>query len=83
MPSKTTESPSPKNEAHQASAKVTYSIKQVAERLSLHRSTILRLLHDGQLGYCRVGTRMLIPAENLQSFVNELKQQKTVTEAVH
>jgi excisionase family DNA binding protein len=85
MPSKTTEPTSPANETHQINgqAPATYSVNKAAERLSVHRSTIARLLHDGTLGFFRIGTRIIIPAENLQRYVDHLKQQSTTTNAVH
>lgn len=57
-----------------------YSINAAAERLSVHRSTIERLLHDGTVGYFRIGRRMIIPVDNLlryEAFLISSVRQRT------
>lgn len=64
-------------------AREYYSINAAADRLSVHRSTIERLLHDGTVGFFRIGRRMIIPANNLLRYEDHLNQQCAAKKAVY
>jgi excisionase family DNA binding protein len=49
----------------------------------VHRSTIERLLHDGTVGFFRIGRRMIIPANNLLRYEDHLNQQCAAKKAVY
>lgn len=50
--------------------KLAYSITEAAEALSLGRTTINRMIRDGQIKAVKVGGRTLIPAESLQAVLS-------------
>jgi excisionase family DNA binding protein len=61
-------------------ARAYYSIDAAAERLSVGRSTIERLLHGGTVGYFRIGRRLIIPADSLlryEAFLLSTVRQRT------
>jgi excisionase family DNA binding protein len=45
------------------------SIPQAGRRTGLSRTTLYRLMSEGQLEYVNIGTRRLIPEDALQSLV--------------
>ena len=46
-----------------------YTIKEVVSAGLCSGQTLWRLMRDGELGYVKVGTRVLIPQSDLASFV--------------
>ena len=53
-----------------------FDINKVAEHLSVHRSTVERLLHAGEFGkdWWRAGRKIIIPKENV--FAYEKRERK-------
>ena len=49
--------------------KFFYTIKEVVATGLCSRQTLWRLMKSGELGYVKVGTRVLIPREELLGFV--------------
>ena len=49
--------------------KVFFTIKEVVATGLCSRQTLWRLMKSGELGYVKVGTRVLIPREELLGFV--------------
>ena len=49
--------------------KLFYTIKEVVATGLCSRQTLWRLMKSGELGYAKVGTRVLIPREELLDFV--------------
>lgn len=49
--------------------KLFYTIKEVVATGLCSRQTLWRLMKSGELGYVKVGTRVLIPREELLGFV--------------
>jgi len=47
-----------------------FSINAVAKHLSVHRSTVERLLHGGEFGkdWWRIGRKIIIPKENVFAY---------------
>jgi excisionase family DNA binding protein len=47
-----------------------FSINAVAKYLSIHRSTVERLVHGGEFGkdWWRIGRRIIIPKENVFAY---------------
>jgi excisionase family DNA binding protein len=50
---------------------VAYSIDDVAERLSVHRTTVYDLLNRGELASIKIGTRRLIPRTALLALLRD------------
>lgn len=48
---------------------LAYRIKEAAAALGVGRTTIYRLIQNGQLNVVRVGNRSLIPVEALEAFL--------------
>jgi excisionase family DNA binding protein len=46
-----------------------FSIDQVAGKLSVHRSTVERLLYAGKLGYCQIGRRRIISETHFRKYL--------------
>ena len=47
-----------------------FSINAIAKHLSVHRSTVERLLHGGEFGtdWWRIGRKIIIPKENVFAY---------------
>jgi excisionase family DNA binding protein len=54
-----------------------FSINAVAKHLSIHRSTVERLLHGGEFGedWWRIGRRIIIPKENVFAYERRKREQ--------
>jgi excisionase family DNA binding protein len=52
--------------------KLLHSVPEAAELLGVKKSKLYGLLATGELGSVRVGSRRLIPATELQRFVESL-----------
>ena len=48
----------------------TYTIKEVAEVLRLHKDSIRRYIKEGKLKSFRFGRKFLIKGEDLANFIN-------------
>ena len=48
---------------------VLHSIDQVAALIGMHRKTVEKLIHSGELGHVRVGRRYVIRDDQLAAFV--------------
>jgi excisionase family DNA binding protein len=59
-------------------AKIAYSIDDVAELLSLGRTTVVALVSNGEIPSIKVGGRRLIPRRDLDEFV---ERQRSTPEA--
>lgn len=53
----------------QRRGKQFYTIKEVVSTGLCSRQTLWRLMRSGELGYVKIGTRVLIPQSDLASFV--------------
>jgi excisionase family DNA binding protein len=51
------------------------SIDRVAELLSVHRSTVERLLENRTLGYFQVGRRRVIGEEHLRQYLASVERK--------
>lgn len=63
----------------------TFSINSAAKYLSVHRSTVERLLHSGELGkdWWRIGRKIIIPKTNIFDFERREREKRlTVIELV-
>ena len=54
-----------------------FSIDQVAAKLSVHRSTVERLLYGGKLGYCQIGRRRIISETDLRDYLALIRHEAT------
>jgi excisionase family DNA binding protein len=54
------------------------SINQVAAKLSVHRSTVERLLYDGKLGYRQVGRRRIISETHFRKYLALIEHEARV-----
>jgi excisionase family DNA binding protein len=54
-----------------------YSIDQVAAKLSVHRSTVERLLYERKLGYCQVGKRRIISETDFRNYLALIRHEAT------
>jgi excisionase family DNA binding protein len=57
-------------ERHAIEWKAAVSIEEAAEALSLGRNNLLSLIKEGRLGVVRVGGRVLVPRDEIHSFLN-------------
>jgi excisionase family DNA binding protein len=48
-----------------------FSVKEVADFIGVSSRTVWTLVNEGQLPKFRVGTRVLIPKEGLERFIQE------------
>ena len=46
-----------------------FTVKEAAERLNVHWSTVYRLVKDGSLGAIHIGRAVRIPSESLETFM--------------
>jgi excisionase family DNA binding protein len=55
-----------------------FSINAVAKHLSVHRSTVERLLHGGEFGkdWWRIGRKIIIPKENVFAYERRKKRRE-------
>ncbi|MCI2423958.1 helix-turn-helix domain-containing protein [Saccharopolyspora sp. K220] len=58
--------------------RVLLTVEQAAHRLSLSRTTMFRLLKQGQITSIRIGKARRIPAEALDTYINHLTTQQQV-----
>jgi excisionase family DNA binding protein len=56
-----------------------FSINQIAAKLSVHRSTIERLLYSGKLGYYQLGRRRIVSEEELKRYLSLIEHEPTRT----
>ena len=57
--------------------KLFYTIKEVVATGLCSRQTLWRLMKSGEMGYVKVGTRVLIPREELLGFVHSARRKKS------
>jgi excisionase family DNA binding protein len=55
------------------------TIPEAAERLRVHRNTLLKLLQRGELGSVRIGKRRLIPAQEIDRFIKNHTEHQRAT----
>jgi len=60
---------------HHAVSEGTFTIDRVAELMSVHRSTIERLLQSRKLGYFQVGRRRLIGGQHLKDYLSVVERK--------
>jgi excisionase family DNA binding protein len=60
-----------------------FSINKAAEYLSVHRSTVERLLHAGELGnnWWRIGTKIIIPKQNVFDYERREQEKRIAAKA--
>lgn len=58
-----------------------FDINKVAEHLSVHRSTVERLLHAGEFGrdWWRIGRKIIIPKENVFAYEKREREKRLGT----
>lgn len=54
-----------------------FSIDQVAAKLSVHRSTVERLLYARKLAYCQVGRRRIISETDFINYLALIRREAT------
>jgi excisionase family DNA binding protein len=47
-----------------------FNIRVIAERLDLHPKSVELLIRRGELGSVKIGTRVLVRADQLQAFID-------------
>jgi excisionase family DNA binding protein len=58
-----------------------YTIKQVAEMLSVHRTTVYDWMNAGRLAYVQVGERRRIQQSDLETFIKAGHPAKSEADA--
>ena len=55
-----------------------FSINDIAKYLSVHRSTVERLLHAGEFGkdWWRIGSRIIIPKQNVFEYERREREKR-------
>lgn len=56
--------------APMADARMTYSIEDAAEVLGVGRTTMYRLVAEGEVESIAIGSRRLIPRESIEDFLS-------------
>lgn len=51
---------------------------QVTKLIGVHRTTILRLLDVGKLGYYQIGDRRIVAESHLQEFLSQAERKAIV-----
>lgn len=59
-----------KKSSTEASERLSVSVEEAAEMLSIGRSSVFNLLNDGLLASLKVGKRRLIPVAELRAFLD-------------
>jgi excisionase family DNA binding protein len=54
--------------------RITFSITEVAGKIGVSSRTVHSLIKDGSLPHARIGTRVLVPADALQQFIEARTQ---------
>lgn len=54
--------------------KLAYRVEEAAELISLGRTKVVALVSTGELPSIKVGGRRLIPRQDLQAFINRLRE---------
>ena len=57
--------------------KKLYTVQEAAEILRMHTQTIYAWLRSGKLKSVRPGRKWLIPAEEIESFINSLDRPES------
>jgi excisionase family DNA binding protein len=65
------ESPKPVDELRLA--RVLYPLKEIQQKLGVSRSTVYKLLSDGQLPSVKIGRRRFVTADALSAYIEELE----------
>ncbi len=60
-----------------------YTIKQVTEKLGVHRTTVYDWMNAGRLAFVQVGERRRIPKSALDAFIKAGKPAQTPDQAAH
>ena len=53
--------------------KLAYNVDEAAELLSIGRTMVFQLIAEGRLGSLKIGNRRLIPRQDLEAFIAELR----------
>ena len=53
----------------ESAAKLAYSIEETCRALSIGRTSLYRLIKDGEVKTRKIGARVLIPASELQRLI--------------
>lgn len=72
MPEPVAAPPSPPRPPSIPSEKITYTMKEAAEALSVGRTTLWKAISDGKLAAIKLGSRTLILADALHAWVASL-----------
>lgn len=59
-----------KKSSTEASERLSVSVEEAAEMLSIGRSSVFNLLNDGLLASLKIGKRRLIPVAELRAFLD-------------
>jgi len=54
-----------------------FSMSQVAKLIGVHRTTVLRLLDAGRLGYYQIGDRRIVAESHLHEFLSIVERKAT------
>jgi excisionase family DNA binding protein len=55
-----------------------FPIDQIAAKLSVHRSTVERLLYGRKLGYCQIGRRRIISETHFRKYLALIEREARV-----
>ncbi len=53
--------------------KLVYNVDEAAELLSIGRTMVFQLIAEGRLGSLKIGHRRLVPRQDLEAFIAELR----------
>jgi excisionase family DNA binding protein len=61
---------------------VKFSIKEVAQRIRVHSTTVYRLMDNGKLGFYQIGGRRIVGEGHLEQYLS-LAERKAKVKAIH
>ena len=56
-----------------------FSIKEVAQRLRVHATTVYRLMEKGKLGFYQIGSRRIVGESHIEQYLSLAERKPSVT----
>ena len=60
-------------------AEPKFSIKEVAQRLRVHATTVYRLMEKGKLGFYQIGSRRIVGENHIEQYLLLAERKAKVT----
>ena len=60
-------------------AEAKFSIKEVAQRLRVHATTVYHLMEKGKLGFYQIGRRRIVGESHIEQYLSLAERKANVT----